>query len=411
MVRDYTKTKNIRKLTQERHALMDCKVFEVKVSRTKLSKYQKTMLSTYFRQANYIYNHLVAHGTFDTTSKEIEVLCGDKYETRQLELGSGIKQGIREKFYTSTKSLKGRKSQGYKIGRLKFKSYTNVLPLKQYNNTYSIDFDKNTIRIQGIKQPFRVRGLKQIPADAEICNAELVRKASGYYFHIVTFVPKKVKLTNGQQVGIDFGIKTNITLSNGEKFNTYSPESKGTKLASRRFNRKKKGSNNRRRSLSKLRVAYEKDTNKRQDKAKKLIAYLSTFDLVAFQDENIKAWHKVFGKKVQHSSMGFIKAALQTKANSIMIDQSFPSTQLCPVCGSLTKHNLNKRNYDCQHCGYHHDDRDVKAAQTILKYATNVSPEQRANSLVELKISARVESVDSKLVSLDCEARRFYPLG
>lgn len=38
------------------------------------------------------------------------ILCGDHYETRQLDLGSGIKQGIHDKFITNCKSLKGKKA-------------------------------------------------------------------------------------------------------------------------------------------------------------------------------------------------------------------------------------------------------------------------------------------------------------
>lgn len=312
------------------------------------------------------------------------------------------------KFITNCKSLKSKKATGDKIGKLKFKSYTNIIPLKQYKNTYNINFDKNTIKIQCIKQEFKVRGLKQIPSNAEICNAELIRKASGYYIHVVTFIPKENKQTNGRQIGLDFGIKSNITLSNGEKYNIKIPESKGVKLASRKMNHKQKGSKNRQKAQQKLRVAYEKDTNKRLDKAKKLIAYLDSYDLIAYQDENIKGWHKDFGESVQHSAMGFIKAALKTKANSIMVDRYFPSTQICPICGKLTPHTLSKRDYNCSYCGYHHNDRDIKAAQMNLEYA-NVSLGRRANSPVELKASAFKDF--SSNVSLDCEAGRFYPLG
>lgn len=384
MSRDYSKTKETRKATRERRSRMTCKVFELKITKSKLSKYQKEMLTKFFRQANYIYNSLVADSKkFKTTDKEITILCGDHYEIRRLDLGSSSKQGIFEKFITNCKSLKSKKVNGGKIGKLKFKSYTNTIPLKW---GYSINFIKNTIRIPCIKQEFKVRGLKQIPDNAEICNAELIRKASGYYIHIVTFVPKENKQTNGKQIGLDFGIKSNITLSNAEKYNIEVLESKGTKLASRKINHKKKGSKNRRKAQQKLRAAYEKDKNKRLDKAKKLVSYLDSYDLIAFQDENIKGWHKEFGKVVQHSAMGFIKAALKTKANSIMIDRYFPSTQICSSCGKLTPHSLTKRDYDCAYCGYHHNDRDVKAAQTILDYV-NVSLGRRANSLVELKTS------------------------
>ena len=40
----------------------------------------------------------------------------------------------------------------------------------------------------------------------------------------------------GREVGIDFGIEHNLTLSNGQTFDIYVPETKGVKLASKRQN-------------------------------------------------------------------------------------------------------------------------------------------------------------------------------
>ena len=57
-----------------------------------------------------------------------------------------------------------------------------MLPLRQYGTTYKIDFYHNRIKVQNIKKPFYVKGLKQIPEEADITNAKLVRKASGLYF-------------------------------------------------------------------------------------------------------------------------------------------------------------------------------------------------------------------------------------
>ena len=103
-------------------------------------------------------------------------------------------------------------------------------------------------------------------------------------------------------------------------------------------------------------------------------------------------WHKgLFGKQIQHSCMGLIKAELKNSSKTHVIEQSYPSTQICPVCGQLTKHPLIKRSYDCQYCGYHNDSRDKKSAQSILERALyEVSLEQRAKSLVEAEPSTAV---------------------
>ena len=116
---------------------------------------------------------------------------------------------------------------------------------------------------------------------------------------------------------------------------------------------------------------------------------LKNYDFIAIQDEMIAGWHHgIFGKQVQHSAMGFIKAKLKTSSKVHVVPRSFPSTQKCPVCGKNTKHKLSERSYHCAHCGYEHPSRDVKAAAMILSEALyNVSPEQRAKSPVEARPS------------------------
>ena len=85
------------------------------------------------------------------------------------------------------------------------------------------------------------------------------------------------------------------------------------------------------------------------------------------QDENIKGWQKgLFGKEVQNSALGTLKDKLKRNPNVIVIDRFFPSTKLCPICGTVKDDiTLKDRTYVCQKCGYR-EDRDVKSAKTIL---------------------------------------------
>ena len=101
---------------------------------------------------------------------------------------------------------------------------------------------------------------------------------------------------------------------------------------------------------------------------------LNDYDFIAIQDEMIHNWHAgLFGKQIQNSCMGTIKMKLKNSSKVFIIPKSFPSTQVCTVCGSLNKHPLDKRSYDCPHCGYHHDSRDKKSAQSILDEALRLT--------------------------------------
>jgi len=58
-----------------------------------------------------------------------------------------------------------------------------------------------------------------------------------------------------------------------------------------------------------------------------------------------------------------------------MVNQFFPSTQLCPNCGNKQKLELSERIYQCS-CGYV-EDRDVKSAICIEQEALKQIPTDR----------------------------------
>ena len=375
------KIKETGKATRERRKDMLCRVFEVKVDLSRMSKSQRNDVNTLFREAKWFRNAYLADNGLSDKSRSVKVKVKDVFEERELTLlGSQIKQSIISEVKDSIRGLAVLKEKGHKVGALKFKSVCNCVNLKQFHVTYDIDKDRSRIRVQGIRKPFKVRGLEQIPDDAEIANAKFIRKASGLYFHITCYVPKEEKHIPHRSVGIDFGISDNLVFSDGrEPVNICVPESKGTKLASRRMNKAlshngNQKSNNHYKRKNKVRKAYEKDKNRRKDLANKAVhEILNNYDFIAIQDEMIHNWHKgIFGKQVQHSAIGVIKEELKNSSGVYVVSRDFPSTQICPECGKLTKHPLKMRSYTCQYCGYHHPSRDEKAASSILEEAKRI---------------------------------------
>ena len=375
------KIKETGKATRERRKDMLCRVFEVKADLSRMSKSQRNDVNTLFREAKWFRNAYLADNGLSDKSRSVKVKVKDVFEERELTLlGSQIKQSIISEVKDSIRGLAMLKEKGHKVGALKFKSVCNCVNLKQFHVTYDIDKDRSRIRVQGIRKQFKVRGLEQIPDDAEIANAKFIRKASGLYFHITCYVPKEEKHIPHRSVGIDFGISDNLVFSDGrEPVNICVPESKGTKLASRRMNKAlshngNQKSNNHYKRKNKVRKAYEKDKNRRKDLANKAVhEILNNYDFIAIQDEMIHNWHKgIFGKQVQHSAMGVIKEELKNSSGVYVVSRDFPSTQICPECGMLTKHPLKMRSYTCQYCGYHHPSRDEKAAGSILEEAKRI---------------------------------------
>ena len=366
--------------TKKRHNDMDLKTYEIKIIDSKLNKDQRSIINHMFCEAKWLRNFHISNNINKKyrNTHTVEIKVKDHFEKREISyLGSQMIQDVFDNLKSEIKGLKTKKSKNDKVGKLKYKSFCNVLSLRQYGTTYSIK-NKNHIKVQNIKKPLYVRGLKQIPDNSDITNAKLVRKVSGLYLYITCFIPK-VNTGNNKKIGIDFGIEHNLNLSDGNIYDVKLDINKMIKIYSKKLNRsyirngKVKSKNHFKRSYL-LRKAYHKQNNRKYDIANKILHELNDYSLIAIQDEMIKNWQKgLFGKQIQKSCMGVIKRRLKEKDKTIVISRSYPSTQICPICGSLNKHPLNKRDYDCPNCGYHHDSRDIKSAQSILDYALSIS--------------------------------------
>ena len=138
-------------------------------------------------------------------------------------------------------------------------------------------------------------------------------------------------------IGLDFGIKTTITTSEGEKFDISVQEQERLKGLQRKLARQVKGSGGWRDTKHRIQREYERLANKRRAKANQVYHDIVTDrGLVVMQDENIKGWHKgLFGKQVQNSALGTLKSKLKANENVLMINRFFPSTRMCPVCGHI----------------------------------------------------------------------------
>ncbi len=402
--------------TREKRKNQICKVFELKLVHNQMNQAQIKFLNRIFLEAKWLYNDILAHNdlkTYDSKKKQVEVLNKNKEkELRDIKvLGSQIKQELVKRTWASIKSLSTKKKKGRKkeVGKLKFKSEINSIPLKQYGITYKIV--NNKLKLQNCNKTFDIRGLKQIPKESEFANANLIRKPSGYYLKITCFLPKENIIKNNEIIGIDFGIKDDLILSNGVKFNTKLKVSKEIKREQRKLSKKKIGSNNYFKQKQKVAKQWKKQNNKKKDAKNKIVSYLkNNFNHIAIQNENIKGWHKgLFGKQIQQSILGGIISELKKLPQTTIIDRYFPSTKLCPECGQLNNLTLADRTYNCS-CGYSQD-RDIHSANNIL--LESIPMERRNFKPVEFNTSAiekLKKSLSNSFVSINYEAGRYNSL-
>ena len=369
------KIKETSKATRERRSNMECRVFSVKIQENRLSKAKLEKLKRCFLEGKWLYNAVVATDSLsleDTSTVQVKVK--DAFETREIKnLSSQMKQSVIDGAKTNISNLSKAKGHGLKVGKLKFKKECNEIDLKQFGNTYSIK-GKNKISVQKIGV-LVVNGLEQINLDeVEFANAKLIKKPSGYYIHLTVYSNKQPETqTEKEVIGLDMGIKDQLTFSNGVKVNFYLEESEQLKGLMRKLNRQVKGSNQYKQTLSRIKGIYEHCNNKKNDAVDKLNSVLKTNYVICFQDELLNSWkrrkskHKFsFGKQVQHGILGRVKNKLKKNPSNVMLESSVPTTQTCPECGCLTKHSLDKRKYHCSHCGFENADRDTHSANMMV---------------------------------------------
>ena len=233
---------------------------------------------------------------------------------------------------------------------------------------------KNKIRVEKIGV-LNVNGLEQINLDeVEFANAKLIKKPSGFYIHLTVYTKKQPEVQEEKEIlGLDMGIKDQLTFSNGVKVNFYLEESEQLKGLMRKLNHQVKGSNQYKQTLTRIKRIYEHQRNKKSDVVNKLNSVLKRNYIICFQDELLNSWKRKksnrkfsFGKQVQYGVLGRIKSNLKKNTSNRMLGCSVPTTQTCPECGCLTKHGLDKRKYHCEHCGFENADRDVHSAKNMI---------------------------------------------
>lgn len=199
--------------------------------------------------------------------------------------------------------------------------------------------------------------------------------------HYISFscaeVPQpEPKPKTGEAAGCDFGLKTFLTLSTGEKIHSPQPFKQALRrirAASRNQSRTQKGSRSRRKANLALARAHRKVRNQRNHWHWQL-AYdlISRFDALAFEDLNIAGMRRLWGRKI--SDLGFSGYLTKQKWLCEKYCRLFaqmprfePSTKRMSCCGHIQDVAIEERIVVCQKCSTVHD-RDHNASKSILEF-------------------------------------------
>ena len=253
---------------------------------------------------------------------------------------------------------------------------------------FQIDFKESKIKIPKFsrKNGIKVKISRRVKK-GKIGIATISKNSSGQYY--VSFIvhtkhePKKMiddaKISYENSLGIDFGLKTFMTFSNGDSI--VSPQyfkKMLDKLAweQRKLSKKQKGSKNKEKQRKKVAKIYQKITDQRKDFLHKTSTELvkdSQFACFCIEDLNLQGMKKLWGRKVSDLGWNMFTSMLSYKAmreGKIFkkIGRFEASSQICHHCGHRQKMPLDVRVYKCQKCGIIIN-RDLNAAINIRNFA------------------------------------------
>lgn len=217
-------------------------------------------------------------------------------------------------------------------------------------------------------------------------NNVTIKKIAGMYFAIVNVevsTPHTSYLNSENQaiVGIDLGVKTLMTLSDGtcyENPKALEKNFKSLKRLQRRWSKKEKGSKNQEKLRIKLARKHYKIANIRLNNIHQITSEIvKKYDVIVV--ETLKPANMIknryLAKSIHEASFGKIINILNYKCTwnnkqLIKADMFYASSKICSGCGNKKqKLKLSERTYTCKCCGLILD-RDLNAARNLASLGT-----------------------------------------
>lgn len=357
------------------------------------NKEQEQLIQKTFGCCRFVYNYYLVkrenlfketgktmsyfESTTDLTKikKEYEWLC----EVDVSALRSALKNLDNAfKFFFQRVQRQKKKRRYEKFGYPKFKKK------KDRKNSYTSKYSHGNIRV--FEKHVQIPKLGKIKCKVSksvvgrILNATISQSKSGKYFVSICctdFEPTQLEKT-GNAVGIDLGLKTYITMSDGCKIDNprfLKKSFKKISLVDRKLHRKTMGSNRREKARIKCARVYEKVANQRKDWLQKLsTSIIKGYDIICIEDLSIKFMSKMrnLSRSIYDASWNYFVNCIYYKSNWYgktvsKISHFYPSSKLCSECGCrfVGKFSMDTRKWTCSNCGATHD-RDINAAKNIL---------------------------------------------
>lgn len=365
--------------------------FEYNIYTSDRNKYLDLMLG----EASFVWNHALAlqkryHALF---GGYIDVVRLQKHFSRRISrcrLGAQTVQEILQRLDASFQRFFTHLAK--RPPKFKRASQFSSFVFKQ--DGYKLN--SNIFVINKIRKHFKFSYSR--PYEGKVKNVRVKRVHPGEYrlFIVTDSTPASYHKThNGAMVGMDFGLKTFLTLSDGTTVSAplwLKAALKKLERLQRRHDKAQcewdrtnpdgshpKGAriiweSNHRKALAKeIARLHEYISNLRDDWQWKLCHELCRkYDVICIEDLNIEGMKRLWGRKVSDLAFSEFVSKLEHVAGKYgceirRVDRYYASSRTCGHCGYVNKElTLRDREWICPDCGTVLD-RDLNAAENILR--------------------------------------------
>jgi putative transposase len=236
----------------------------------------------------------------------------------------------------------------------------------------------------------RLKEREYLPTgDVQILAATVSEQAGHWYVSLQVEEEQTVPENTGPVVGIDLGVKTLATLSDGEVIANprhLKRRLKKLKRLQRVVSRRQKGGKNRKKAVRKLARQHRQIKHQRRNTLHQVTTRLAkTKSVLVIEDLHVAGMLKNHHLAQAIGDVGFyaFKRQLLYKASwygsrVILADRWEPSSKRCSSCGWVDEDlTLSDRTVHCEQCGLALD-RDLNAAINLEKLAGGSSDSQNA---------------------------------
>jgi putative transposase len=349
--------------------------------RLRPSRRQRTLLLQTLESCRWVYNETLAtrKNTWEQEKKTLSL-----YDTNKLlpfwkaehpewvSVHSQVLQNVQERVDLAFKAFFRRVKAGEKPGYPRFRGYGWYA---------SFTFKQSGFELQGnrllISKIGAVRIVLHRPIQGRVKTLTLQREAVGnWYACFACEVEPEPLPFNELEVGVDVGLESFATLSNGMQIENprfFRHDEKELAKVQRLLSKAEKGTPERAKRRKAVQHVHQRIANRRKDFAHKLSHdWVDRFGMISFEKLHIRNMlqNHCLAKSISDAAWNQLITYTTYKAENagrvvVSVDPRNTSKQ-CSCCGTMVKKSLSVRVHQCPVCGLVMD-RDENASNNILR--------------------------------------------